>query len=249
MDAQDLSSSQGRTRQLLQARQLFNNSAILQRLNTTKQAQLNMAPDPTAYHGSSTTLAMDCKHVIHYSVPSALSIQLSRPADTYGTASDWEDGYEPTEFVCLSANTLLCNDCEEIMRTELRDAAEAYSLIWADRVGSSSPPNEASKAASDRYVQAAIEVANFEGRMADRENTISQADAKKAKEQKWEAGKKVRFNIEEGEGAGEKPKKEKEKMPAIALGWVEVDRPESPPTTPQTDDTTEYVFAYRPKQL
>ena len=205
-----------------------------------------MTPDPNAYHGSCTTLAADCKHFVHHSVPSALSIQLSRPADTYGDALDWEDEYEPSDFVCVSAEPLLCNDCEEAMRAELREATHAYSLIWADRVDSTEPPTVVSKAASDRYVQATINAANFEARMADRENKSTQPDTKKALEQKWEAGKKVKFAVEEGEGAGEKPKPKKERLPAIALGWVEVDQP-APLSLEQKQDATEYVFAYRPK--
>lgn len=249
MDAQDFSSSQGRTIQLLQAQQVFNNLALLQQLNPTKQAQRNIAPDPNGCHGSTAYLAMDCNHVVHYSVPSAFTIQLSRPADTYGEPLDWEDEYPPTDFVCLDANTFLCDDCEADMRAELRDATNAYSQIWAGRRASSGDPTPASKIAADRYVQAAMNVANFEARMADRENTISQTNALIAKEKRWEAGKKVKFAVEEGQGAGEKPKPKKEKLPAIALGWVEVDHPASPAPTPQIDDDeTEYVFAFRPKQ-
>jgi hypothetical protein len=61
-------------------------------------------------------------------------------------------------------------------------------------------------------VKAAIKVANFEGRMADRETTT-----KAAREQKWEAGKKVKFTVEEGQGSGEKPKEKKEKVSAMAF--------------------------------
>lgn len=209
--------------------------------NPPQQVDTNMAPDQNANHGSYTSMAMDCKHAVYHSVPSALSAQLSRPADTYSEPLDWEDEYEPSDFVSISANILLCNDCEEVMRAELRDAAEAYSLIWTDGGNNAGPPTEESKAASDRYVQASIKVANFEARMADRENGIAHSQAKKAN-----AAKKVKFAVEEGEGAGEKPKQKKEKLPAIALGWVEVDHPAPPPAQ---QDETQYVFAHRPKPL
>lgn len=156
-----------------------------------------MAPDPNAYHGSYTSLAMDCKHVIHFSVPSALEIKLSRPASTYSEPLDWDDQYPPIDFVCESANTLLCPSCEAAMRKELRDAEANYKAVWADGNGDSrnetgerSPEH---KDAARRYNRAVVKVANFEDRMANRANTISQAAAKAAKEQMWEAGREVKF--------------------------------------------------------
>lgn len=169
-----------------------------------------MAPDPNAYCGSYTGLAMDCKHVIHYSVPSALSIKLSRPTDTYGPALNWEDEYPPEDFVCVSANTLLCPVCEKTMRAELTAASEACDALWAFGFRS--------KETSKRYVEAAIKVANFEGRMASRGNSISQDEALKRKEREWEAAKKVRFDVEAGMGAGEKVVKKKKKKRVIILG-------------------------------
>ena len=156
-----------------------------------------MAPDPNAYHGSYTSLAMDCKHVIHFSVPSALEIKLSRPANTYSEPLDWDDQYPPIDFVCESANTLLCPSCEAAMRKELRDAEANYKAVWAKGNGDSrNETGERSaehKDAARRYNRAVVKVANFEARMADRANTISQAAAKAAKEKQWEAGREVKF--------------------------------------------------------
>lgn len=156
-----------------------------------------MSRDPNAFHGSYTSLAMDCKHVIHFSVPSALEIKLSRPADTYSKPLDWDDQYAPIAFVCESANTLLCPSCEAAMRKELRDADANYKYVWADGNGDSrNETGERSaehKDAARRYNRAAAKVANFEDRMADRANTISQAAAKAAKEQQWEAAREVKF--------------------------------------------------------
>jgi len=60
---------------------------------------------------------------------------------------------------------------------------------------------------------------NYEDRMADRTTTISQAEAVAARQKKWEAAKKVSFDVEEGMGPGEKAKKrKKEKKAAVVLG-------------------------------
>lgn len=156
-----------------------------------------MAPDSSAYRGSYTSLAHDCHHVIHYSVPSAQSINLS-------------DEYHPCDFVCVSANTLLCTSCENAMRAERDAAAEAYNLIWAC--------GETDDEAAKRYNVAAIKVANFEGRMADRNVLISQGEALKAREAKWVASRRVKFDVEEGMGAGERVVKKEKKKQAIILG-------------------------------
>jgi hypothetical protein len=180
-----------------------------------------MAPDPNAFHGSYTSRALDCNHVIHYSVPSALEIKLSCPADTYSEPLDWEDEYPPVAFECVSANTLLCPKCEEAMRVERAAAARAYALIWADGYGDWTEEflrGEESQYAAERDRAAAAKVANFEGRMADRTNTISQSEAKVAREQAWEAKKKVSFAVEEGKGAGEGKKKKKALKSPFILG-------------------------------
>jgi hypothetical protein len=179
-----------------------------------------MAPDPNAFHGSYTSRALDCNHVIYQSVPSALEIKLSRPADTYSEPLDWEDEYPPVAFECVSANTLLCPKCEEAMRVERAAAARAYALIWADGYGDwveGYLRGEDRLYAAERYRAAAAKVANFEGRMADRTNTISQTKAKAAREQAWEAKKKASFAVEEGEGAGEELKKQKALKSPIIL--------------------------------
>jgi hypothetical protein len=162
-----------------------------------------MAPDPNAFHGSYTSRALDCNHVIHHSVPSALEIKLSRPADTYSEPLDWDDEYPPVAFECVSANTLLCNKCEEAM---YGDWTEDFLR------------GEESQYAAERDRAAAAKIANFEGRMADRTNTISQTQAKAAREQAWEAKKKVSFAIEEGKGSGEEHKKKKALKSPIILG-------------------------------
>ena len=59
---------------------------------------------------------------------------------------------------------------------------------------------------------------NFDDRMADRTNTISQAEAVAARVKKWEAGKRVTFAVEEGMGPGEKEKRKKKKKAPIILG-------------------------------
>lgn len=170
-----------------------------------------MAPGLNGFYGSYTTLAMDCKHVIHHSTPSNLEVKLSRPADTYSKPPDWEDRYPPVDFVCISANTFLCPACEEAMRWELREAEEYYNTIWAkgDSRDETGVASFALKHGAWRYRKAALKLANFEARMAARSNSISQAAAIAELEQKWEAQKKVHFDVEEGQGAGEKPKQVK----------------------------------------
>lgn len=113
------------------------------------------------------------------------------------------------KHVCVSANTLLCPACEQTMRAELTAASEACDVLWAFGIRC--------KETSKRYVEAAIKVANFEGRMASRGNSISQDEALKKKEREWEAAKKVKFDVEAGIGAGEKVAK-KEKKRVIILG-------------------------------
>jgi hypothetical protein len=171
-------------------------------------------------------VAVDCKHFMQPSDFSATNIE----------DPDWEDAYKPTGFVSVPVTPLLCKTCEHAIRTELRDAEVSYLKIWADD-SDQSVFTEARDVAAKRYTRAAIKVANFEGRMADRK-----ADVKKAREQKWEAGKKVKFAVEECKGAGEKPKEKKE-VSAIAVGWIEVDEPAST-STQQDDDDSSYVFTY-----
>lgn len=216
-------------------------------LNPPEQVQNNMEPDPNANRITYTAGALFCEHFVHYSIPCAPSMHPGGPAEDYGEISDWADEEPPPNFVGVSANTLLCEDCEKEMRGELRDATGAYSLIWSKTHNKTEPPNEARLIATDRYVKASINVANFEACMAERQNTLSQIEAKQAREQKWEAAKKVKFAVEEGEGAGEKPRKQMSKMPTIALGWIEVDDDEAEPPLPSTqegkDEEESYVFA------
>jgi hypothetical protein len=246
MGALDLFFSQGRTAQLLQTQQLPN-SAILQPKQTNLPQQLDlciMEFDPNGYldnvyMNNLSAFAIDCKHSVPAS--SAPTIQPSLSASTLDEDSDWEDVYAPTSSAPASSNILLCKTCEQAIRTELNDARAAYQALWACEPDEVSQDDEqvsevpfASRAASKRFVKAQIKVANFEGRMADLHN-------KEAREQKWLAEKKVKFTVEEGKGAGEKPKQKKEKVSAIALGWVEVDQP-----TEQDDDASSYVFTYKP---
>lgn len=177
-----------------------------------------MAPESNAFHGSYTSLAKDCRHIIHYSTPSALEVKLSRPADTYSEPPDWKDEYAPQDFVCISANTLLCRTCEQAMRHERQDAAEAYANIYDGERYADGTTEEIVKAATRRHRLATAAAANFADRMYDRRNTIAQAQAVAAREQKWEAGRKVRFAVAEGMGSGERRKRPKLKRNAIVLG-------------------------------
>lgn len=173
-----------------------------------------MAPDPKAFHGSYTSRAKDCNHVIHFSVPSALEIKLSRPADTYSEPLDWEDEYPPVHFECVSANTLLCPKCQEEMYAERGRAARSYARqLWRatsdiDEDGLRMDSRKC-KGAAHRDRVAALRVANFEGRMADRVNTTSQTEAKATREQKWEARRGVTFTVTEDRDPGEKKRAEK----------------------------------------
>lgn len=178
-----------------------------------------MAPDPNGFNGSYTSVAKDCGHVIHYSTPSELELKLSRPADTYGTPPDWEDEYPPVDFVAVSANTFLCPTCEQAMRDEREEAMLAYQFICDGGNGDESEEDfDDRKAAAQYYRAATARVVNFDDRMADRTNTISQAEAVAARVKKWEAGKRVTFAVEEGMGPGEKEERKKEKKSPIILG-------------------------------
>jgi hypothetical protein len=174
-------------------------------------------------------VAVDCKHFMQSSDFPAPNTE----------DPDWEDAFKPTSFVSVPVAPLLCKTCENAIRTELRDAEVTYLKFCANRSDNDDLPLiDARIAASKRYTRASIKVANFEGRTADRKSEV-----KKAREQMWEAGKKVNFAVEEGKGAGEKPK-EKKKVSAIAVGWIEPDQPAS--TSTQQADDSSYVFKFRP---
>jgi hypothetical protein len=177
-----------------------------------------MAPDPNAFKGSYTSLAQDCRHVIHHSVPSELEHKLSRPADTYGTPPDREAEYPLVDFVCISVNTFLCPICERAMRDDRLEAELAYQFICDDGNDDGIQGSFEDRKAAAQYQRAAtIRVVNFDDRMADRTNTISQAEAVANREKKWKAGRRVTFAVEEGMGPGEELEK-KEKKPPIILG-------------------------------
>ena len=175
-----------------------------------------MAPDPLGFNGSYTSLARDCRHVIHHSTSSELELKLSRPADTYGTPPDWEDEYHPFDFVCISADTFLCPTCEQAMRDERLEAELAYLFIYDDGNDDGSEESfEDRKAAAQYHRAATMRVVNFHDRMADRTNTISQAEAVAARQKKWEAGRRVTFAVEEGMGPGEEEDVKGKKSPII----------------------------------
>jgi hypothetical protein len=178
-----------------------------------------MTPDPNGFNGSYTSLTKDCHHVIHHSTPSESELKLSRPADTYGTPPDWEDEYPPVDFVCISANTFLCSTCEQAMRDEREEAEVAYQLIWngGNDDGSEERGNDLDAAAQYHRATTA-RVVNFDDRMADRTNTISQAEAVAARQKKWEAGRRVTFAVDDDMGPGEEQKGEKKKKSPIVLG-------------------------------
>jgi hypothetical protein len=177
-----------------------------------------MAPDPNGFNGSYASLAQDCRHVIHHSIPSELELKLGRPADTYGMPTDWEDEYPPADFVCISANTFLCPTCEQTMRDERLEAELAYHFIYNDGNDDGTEESfEDRKAAAQYHRAATIRVVNFDDRMADCTNTILQAEAVAAREKKWEAGRRVKFDVEEGIGPGEEEER-KEKESPIILG-------------------------------
>jgi len=176
-----------------------------------------MAPDPHGYNGGYTSLARDCRHVIHHSTPSELELKLSRPADIYGTPPDWEDEYPPVDLVCISANTFLCPTCEQAMRDERIEAELAYQFIYGDGNDDGSQESfDDRKVAAQYHRVATLRVVNFDDRMADRTNTISQAAAVAARQKKWEAGRRVTFAVAEGMGPGEE--EEREKKEPIILG-------------------------------
>jgi hypothetical protein len=253
MGALNFSFSQGRIAQLLQTQQLPNPATLQPKQpNPSQQDLCIMEFDPngyldSVYQFSYGSMATECKHFVK--LDSTPTTQPSLSENSHDSDSDWEDVYAPTKSAPVSTNALLCKDCEQALRTELQEARLAYNMLWACQPQNAAEDDEQlptitceSRYAPKRFVKATIKVANFEGRMADRETTT-----KAAREQKWEAGKKVKFTVEEGQGSGEKPKEKKEKVSAIALGWVEVDQPTaspSPSTSP--DDDTSYVFTYKP---
>jgi hypothetical protein len=160
-----------------------------------------MGSDSNNFDGSFTGLAKDCGHVIHYSVPGPLELRLSRPTRTHSEPADWD----PADFVYVSTNTFLCAECEQAMHDEREHAEWLYQFIYDDDKGDIdeegfSGPN---RVAAARYHRSStLRVVNFEDRMADRTNTISQAEAVAARQKKWEAAKKVSFAVEEGVGPG-----------------------------------------------
>jgi hypothetical protein len=259
MGALNFSFSQGRIAQLLQTQQLPNPATLQPKQpNPSQQDLCIMEFDPngyldSVYQFSYGPMATECKHFVK--LDSTPTVQPSLSENTHDSDSDWEDVCAPTNPASAPANSLLCKACEQALRTELQEARLAYNMLWACQPQNAAEDDEQlptitceSRYASKRFVKAAIKVANFEGRMADRETTT-----KAAREQKWEAGKKVKFTVEEGQGSGEKPKEKKEKVSAIALGWVEVDQPTASPSpssspSPSTspDDDTSYVFTYKP---
>jgi hypothetical protein len=166
--------------------------------------------------GSFTGLAKDCGHVIHYSVPGPLELRLSRPTRTHSEPADWD----PADFVYVSTNTFLCAECEQAMHDEREHAEWLYQFIYDNGKGDIneegfSGPNRV--AAAQYHRSTTLRVVNFEDRMADRTNTISQAMAVAARQKKWEAAKKVSFAVEEGVGLGQKQKKRRKekKVPLV----------------------------------
>lgn len=169
-----------------------------------------MAPNPNSSSSSYTTLAKDCLHVIQEPVPSPADSKLSRPAYKDGTSLDSEEDEYP-----ISTNTLLCPWCEQDIR-ELRQEAElAYEFLYDSGKGER---NADLHEAAGYHRISTMRVVNFDDRMADRTNTVAQVEAVAAREEKWEAGKRVSFAVEEGMGPGEKGKKKMEKKAAIILG-------------------------------
>jgi hypothetical protein len=168
--------------------------------------------------GSFTGLAKDCGHVIHYSVPGALELRLSRTTRTHSEPADWD----PADFVYVSTNTFLCAECEQAMHDEREHAKWLYQFIYDNCKGDIneegfSGPNRV--AAAQYHRSTTLRVVNFEDRMADRTNTILQAEAVAARQKKWEAAKKVSFAVEEGAGPGEKQKRRrKEKKVPLVQG-------------------------------
>jgi len=253
MFALDFSLTQGRAAQLLQPQQLHNSSILQPQQTDHSHEPYIMELDPNGYFDSYpamidgySTVATECKHFVKYSASSASIVSLGRSEDAHSDSSDSEDEDDSTAFISLPANTLLCRSCETAIRFERNAASRAYDAIRASEAGRDEElarPTHDALAASRRYTRAAMKVANFEDRMADRES-----GAKKVREEKWEARKKVKFAVEEGQGAGEKPKEKKPKVAPINLGWVEVDDDEaaSPSTLQDENDDSSYVFTYRP---
>lgn len=253
MFALDFSLTQRRAAQLLKPQQLHNSSILQPQQTDHSHEPYIMELDPNGYFDSYpamvdgySTVATECKHFVKYSASSASIVSLGRSEEAHSDDSDSEDEDDSTAFVSLPADTLLCRNCEVAIQLERNAASRANDAIRASEAGRDEEltrPTHKALAASQRYTRAAMKVANFEGRMADRESGVE-----KAREEKWEARKKVNFAVEEGQGAGEKPKEKKPKVAPIKLGWVEVDDNEAASTSkPQDEDNdSSYVFTYRP---
>jgi hypothetical protein len=102
------------------------------------------------------------------------------------------------------------------MRDDRLEAELAYQFIYDDGNDDGTEESfEDRKAAAQYHRAATIRVVNFDDRMADRTNTILQAEAVAARQKKWEAGRRVTFAVEEGMGPGEEQKRKEKKSPII----------------------------------
>ena len=182
MGALDFSFSQGRIAQLLQTQQLPNPATLQPKQpNPSQQDLCIMEFDPngyldSVYQFSYGPMATECKHFVK--LDSTPTVQPSLSENTHDSDSDWEDVCAPTNPASAPANSLLCKACEQALRTELQEARLAYNMLWACQPQNAAEDDEQlptitceSRYASKRFVKAAIKVANFEGRMSDRETT------------------------------------------------------------------------------
>lgn len=140
-------------------------------------------------------LASECKHAIHQGDSTA----------PYSDTLTGVDAAAGTDSVGTSATILLCDRCEAAMRAESTAAKQSYT--WHFASGTFWTNFAAYETARLRAKAAALRTANHDAKTAALAcNSNEGAEAQKAKLAKWQAGKKVTFDVAEGEGAGEKPK-------------------------------------------
>lgn len=140
---------------------------------------------------ASIELASECKHAINQGSPTAIYRNLAGEPDT---ASE-------EDCASISPTVILCDHCETAMRAELSAAEQNY--MWHFACGTKRTDSEAYEGALKRARTAELRVAAYDAKMS---CLAHHAQAREAKLAKWQAGKKVTFDVAEGTGPGEKPR-------------------------------------------
>ncbi|KAM0715502.1 hypothetical protein Q7P37_009000 [Cladosporium fusiforme] len=153
--------------------------------------------DPLLPGSTYTELARLCRHTIHHTSAQTLTSHL--PPTIYNPLTS-----HPTTLTCTSATILLCRTCESALRAELAGARRAFNELSARENELTEADRGVYEAAIGRFKSALMAVANFEG---ERERALAgwNFEARGEEEERvarWEKGRRVRFAVEVGQGAG-----------------------------------------------